>query len=177
MAENADELVARVVAPGAVEPADVMGVTMQWLTLPEEGEGAPCVLRAMLPPGLVVPLHSHADPETFVPLEGAFEGLSVSAAGHTWVKIAPGDVFHIPGDAHHALRNASGDRAVTVLVTTPRMGRFFTEVSTPAVAGAPPSPPSAETVRRFLETAARYGYWNGGPEENERLGITLPSVP
>lgn len=52
---------------------------------------------------------------------------------------------------------------MTFLVTTPRMGRFFAEISRPAVAGAPPSPPSAETIQQFLQTAARYGYWNSVP--------------
>jgi len=41
--------------------------------------------------------------------------------------------------------------------------------------GAAPLPPSGETIRRFRDTARRYGYWNATPEENARLGLVLPA--
>jgi hypothetical protein len=61
-----------------------------------------------------------------------------------------------------------------VLVSTCRMGRFFDEVGR-SVASGIPTAPSEETIRHFLETAARYGYWNAPPEENARSGIALPA--
>ena len=42
--------------------------------------------------------------------------------------------------------------------TTSKLGRFFREVGAPV---RPSGPPSPETVRHFLDTAQRYGYWNG----------------
>jgi hypothetical protein len=34
-----------------------------------------------------------------------------------------------------------------------------------------------EELRRFHETAERYGYWNATPEENAAVGIVLLEVP
>ena len=53
-------------------------------------------------------------------------------------------------------------------------GRFFRDIGTPAARGAAPMAPSGETIRRFLDTARRYGYWNASPEENARLGLVPP---
>jgi quercetin dioxygenase-like cupin family protein len=49
---------------------EVLGPTIEFLTPLEDEDGAPCVMRGTVPPGAVVPLHSHADPETFVVLSG-----------------------------------------------------------------------------------------------------------
>jgi hypothetical protein len=121
-----------------------------------------------------VPLHSHADPETFIVLSGELEGLAMSPDGIAWVPVRPGDVFHVPGHAKHAWRNPSSEPAVTIIVSTARIGRFFRELGTPArAAGTIARPPSDAQVRRFLETAERYGYWNATPEENEAVGLHL----
>ena len=36
------------------------------------------------------------------------------------------------------------------------------------------APPSPEAIERFLQTSARYGYWNATPDENAAVGLTLP---
>ena len=51
--------------------------------------------------------------------------------------------------------------------------RFFREVGAPAGTGA--TPPSPETVERFMRTAERYGHWLATPEENAEVGLTLPA--
>lgn len=140
---------------------DVMGATIQYLTSPDEGEDLPCVMRGTVPPGVVVPLHSHADPETFLVESGRMEGLQITGSTYSWVPVRPGDVFHIPGDTPHAWRNPSPDEpAVSIIVSTTTIARFFRDV-----AGAGPE--------RFLETAERYGYWNATPEENAEVGIRI----
>ncbi|AZN99804.1 cupin domain-containing protein [Mesorhizobium sp. M9A.F.Ca.ET.002.03.1.2] len=63
--------------------------------------GEPCVMGGTVPPGVTVPLHSHADPETFIQISGEIEGLSQSPEGFVWVSIRPGDIFHVPGGAKH----------------------------------------------------------------------------
>ena len=162
------ERVARLVDPGGVETINVMGPTIEFLTPPDEPEDAtPCVMRGTVPPGGVVPLHAHADPETFLARSGAFEGLVHSGDAFEWVPIGAGDVFHIPGGARHAFRNRSDAPAVMIIVSTARIGRFFREVSTP------PGPPPAAAIERFLETAERYGYWNATPEENAAVGLDM----
>jgi quercetin dioxygenase-like cupin family protein len=155
---------------------DVLGRTVQFLTRAEDGESKPCILRGVIPPGVIVPLHSHTDPETYFPVSGEADALAERAGELNWQRIRPGDVFHVPGNAKHAFRNWSTEPAVMFIVTTPRIGRFFEEVGTPARSQTePPGPPSRETMRHFRATAERYGYWNATPEENARVGLTVPA--
>jgi quercetin dioxygenase-like cupin family protein len=161
---------AHLVDPDEAETLDVLGPTIAFLTAPELG--TPCVMRGTIPPGGIVPLHSHPDPETFLTLAGEVEGLVMSLGGHRWVRVAPGEVFHVPGHVPHAWRNPSQVPAVMNLVSTAKIGFFFREVGTPV--DGPPSPPSDDDLRRFQETAERYGYWNATPEQNARFGIALP---
>jgi quercetin dioxygenase-like cupin family protein len=147
------------------------------LTGPEEDASAPCIMRGTIPPGVFVPLHSHADPETFVQISGEIEGLAQSARGSRWTRIAPGDVFHVPGEARHAFRNRSREPAVSIVVSTSKLGRFFRDIGIPLALGAPPpGPPSPNSIQHFLAIAERYGYWNATPEENAQIGIFLPPV-
>jgi quercetin dioxygenase-like cupin family protein len=147
------------VDPASLETLDVLGPTVQFLIPPEAGEDPTCAFRGTIPAGGVVPLHSHADPETFVMVSGRLEALT---DGLAWIELTPGDVFHVPGEAKHAFRNPGGEPAEQIVLTTARIGRFFREVATPAA-----------TPERFLETAARYGYWNASPEENAAVGIRV----
>jgi quercetin dioxygenase-like cupin family protein len=153
---------------------DVLGPVVEYLTAPGVLDDEPCVMRGTIPPGVVVPMHSHADPETFLPLSGELEGLVVSSEGFAWVAIGPGDVFHVPGHARHAFRNTTGEPAVMHLVSTARIGRFLQELGVPVGEGSTAAwPPSDEAIARFLATAARYGYWNATPEENAAVGLHL----
>lgn len=163
---------AYLVDPAAVETLDVLGPTVQFLTPPEDGE--PCVMRGTIPPGVVVPLHSHADPETFLAVSGELEGLVHADEDVRWIRIGPGDVFHVPGGARHAFRNRSRGPAVSILVSTSTIGRFFREIGRPLEPGATPAwPPPPAALQRLRETAERYGYWNATPEENAAVGIPL----
>jgi quercetin dioxygenase-like cupin family protein len=161
---------AHVVDPRDAETVAVLGPTVTFLTPP--ADGAPCLMRGTIPPSGSVPLHSHADPETFVVLEGAVEGLVMTGGGHRWVGLGAGDVFHVPGDVPHAWRNPRPEPVTTHIVSTAKMAAFFREVGTP-VGEAPP--PLEEELQRFLETADRYGYWNATPEENARVGLAMPA--
>jgi quercetin dioxygenase-like cupin family protein len=170
--------VGHLVDPSDAETFDVLGPTVQFLTHPEGGDDEPCVMRGTIPPGVFVPLHTHADPETFLMISGDVEGLAQRAdGGHEWIRIAPGDMFHVPGGAKHAFRNQSQAPAVMILITTVRLGRFFREVGTLVVAGKPPRrlPPEA-VIQRFLTVSDRYGYWNASPGENAQVGIVVPAL-
>ena len=169
------EQIAHIVDPGEAERLDVLGPVVEYLTQPRDGE--PCVMRGTIPPGVQVPLHRHADPETFLAISGEIEGLRETADGFDWVPIRPGDIFHVPGGAKHAFRNRTSTPAMMVIVSTDKIGRFFKEVGAPIKPGRQAVPPTAQAVRRFLETAERYGYWNATPEENAAAGISLPMGP
>lgn len=170
-----NESAAHLIDPRDVEILGVMGPTIQFIVPPQEA--VPCIMRGTIPPGVSVPLHSHPEPETFISISGQVDGLVESPDGLKWVPVASGAIFHVPSGAKHAWRNRSDEPSVSIVVTTASLGRFFQDVGTPIIAGAPlPGPPSAEAIRHFLETAERYGYWNATPEENTRLGISLPAV-
>ena len=62
-------------------------------------------MRGTIPAGVSIPMHSHADPETFVMMSGTVEGLIDRNSGFEWVGIHPGEIFHVPGNAKHAWRN------------------------------------------------------------------------
>jgi quercetin dioxygenase-like cupin family protein len=130
------------------------GATVEYLTPVEDG--APCVMRGTIPAGGVVPLHSHADPETFIVLEGE----ALSFTGGDWELFEAGDVHHIPGRVRHAWRNHTTRAVVMYLVSTATMARFFQEV-----AGASPE--------EFLAISDRYGYWNATPDENADVGLQI----
>jgi mannose-6-phosphate isomerase-like protein (cupin superfamily) len=132
------------------------GATVETLT--PVGDGLPCVLRGSIPAGGIVPLHCHADPETFIMIGGEME----SYLRDEWSRIVAGEILHVPGHAHHAWRNVSRAAAEMWLVTTGKMARFFRDV-----AGRSPD--------EFLELSERYGYWNATPEENAAIGLTVPA--
>ena len=99
----------RLVDPAHLERLEVLGPTIQFVADPVE-ESAPCVMRGTIPPGVSVPLHSHADPETLLSLSGELRGLTFRGEDFEWIEIRPGDVFHVPGGAKHAFRNDARKR-------------------------------------------------------------------
>lgn len=154
-----DAYVAHLVNPRTADAVNLLGPTIRFLTAPD-GD-APCVMRGTIPAGGTVPLHSHADPETFLTISAEFEGLVHRGDGFRWITIGPREVFHVPGGAKHAFRNRGHEPAVMDILSTSRLARFFLEAAAPA----------ADPVRHFLETAERYGYWNATPEENAEVGL------
>ncbi len=130
-----------VVEPRALETIEILGPTIQFVTAPDGDDAGPCIMRGTIPAGVDVALHRHADPETFLMLAGDIDAFD----GSRWLRLGPGDVFHVPGDETHGFRNASTEPAVMHIVSTVRMGRFFREV-----AGATPE--------QFAAVAERYGH-------------------
>jgi quercetin dioxygenase-like cupin family protein len=150
---------------------DHFGPTVEYLISPEDPYSDFCVLKGIIPPGVSVPLHAHADTEDFLILSGSMEGLRHDAQGYTWIAAKAGDYIHVPGDAHHAWRNVSSEPVVSLIITTKRMGRFFQETGRPLMGEL--QPPTPEELARFTAVSARYRYWNATPEENAAVGIQL----
>jgi quercetin dioxygenase-like cupin family protein len=121
-----------------------------------------CTILCTLPSGGFVPIHSHADRETFYIISGEIEGLNVSR----WQTLRAGDVFDVRDGLKHAWRNLSGKEAVMLCVTTNRIGRFLQEVSRPAG--------DAEVVQRFIRLCDEHGYWLGSPDDNAAVGLSVP---
>ena len=164
--------IVRRVADGTPGQAlDMLGPTVEFVTEPD-AEGGFCVLRGVLPPGMTVPMHSHDDAEDFLVLTGTHQVLLQGPDGLEWADAHAGDYVHIPAGAPHAHRNTSPDPAVDLMITTARLGQFFTDAGRPVT--GPPQPPSPADVARFTALAARYGHTLGSPEENAAVGIEMP---
>jgi quercetin dioxygenase-like cupin family protein len=152
---------------------DVLGPTVEFLVLPLESAAGYCIMKGTIPPGVSVPLHSHPDDESFFLLSGRLQALDQRKDGSKWINMNAGDFRHVPQDVRHAWKNKSNEPAVTIIVTTPRLGRFFQETGRPVTADAFSQAPSPADIQRFVEVAARYDHWLASPQENAAVGIKL----
>ena len=171
------EPIAYLVDLASVEEFDIFGSTVQFLTVPEVQNSGPCILRGVIPPGGLIPLHSHGDPETFIMFSGELDAFAPSASGLRCTQLVRGDIFHVPGNTRHAWRNRSPDPGVAIIVTTPQLGSFFREIGRPVPReGQPLAAPTREQIQHFLLTSQKYGYWNATAEENAEIGLTIPPI-
>ena len=145
---------------------DVLGPQVQVISSTTASASDYCVIDAIIPPGVIIPLHSHDDRETFYVLSGAAEGFR----GGRWHGLEAGGILDIMGGEQHAWRNTSSEDAHLLLVTTMRMKQFFDEIGKPV--SEVPAPPSPDALRHLLEVAERFGYRLGTPEENLAIGIS-----
>ncbi|MCY9662336.1 cupin domain-containing protein [Paenibacillus chondroitinus] len=146
---------------------DVMGPQIQLVTDLAVNKDY-SLMKAEVPPGVVVPVHSHDDRETFVVLTGELEAFTEDS----WKTVRAGDTVDIPGDVKHAWRNSSKETVKLLVVSTVKMGEFFNEIGRP-VDTVPAGPPSLEVLQHFVEVAITYGYWLGSPDDNASIGIKL----
>jgi mannose-6-phosphate isomerase-like protein (cupin superfamily) len=147
---------------------DVFGPTVEFLTW----SGDFCVLRGVVPPGVTVPLHRHADAEDFFIISGTQQVLVQGENGLEWRDAHAGDYVRIPGHIPHALRNVTDEPVVDLIITTARLGRFFQEVGRPVDGSL--APPTPAELAHFVDAAVSYGYILGSREENAAVGITVP---
>jgi quercetin dioxygenase-like cupin family protein len=149
------------------------GTVFEFLASPDETGSEICLIRGTIPPGVAVPLHSHSDVELFYVLEGFLETFQFGNGNNGWVSLGPGECVSISGNVKHALRNSSPLPVRMVVVTTSKLYSFFQEVSRPVDRDRAAKPPTPEAIEKVFETAARYGYWMGSPEENAAIGLIL----
>jgi len=148
---------------------DLLGPRIEFLTPPD---GAPLsVMKGVVPAGVVVPLHSHADVETFYITAGELQMFFQTE--NNWIAIRPVQFVYIPGNEKHAWRNLSAKDATVLIITTAQLGNFLEEIGVTISAESQPLAPSPERLQHFVETSIRYGYWLGNPEENAAIGISL----
>ena len=151
----------------------VMGPIAMFLATSDQTSGQFSLLNTIVPPGVIAPLHSHPGVECFYILEGHLQVLAYHDEQSEWLDLAAGDSVVVPSGARHAIRNISRSAVRALLVTNAELGRFFEEIATPVGPDFVPGPPTAKAVSNFVETAARYGYWLGSPEENRRIGLEV----
>jgi len=108
------------------------GVLLQFLASPEEVGDAICLIRGTMPPGVVVPLHKHAEIELLYVLEGSLE-FFMAKEGTQWATAGRGDVIAIPSNVKHALRNRSSRPVTLALVTKSRLYAFSGSLRSPLI--------------------------------------------
>jgi quercetin dioxygenase-like cupin family protein len=147
---------------------DVLGPRIRFLTALSDDDDQYCLMRGTVPAGVVVPLHSHAERETFYVLAGEIEGLQENR----WITLGVGDAFDVPGGLKHGWRNLSGASASMLVVVPMRLARFFRDIGRP-VATIEPGAPKPADLQRLIEISHAYGYWLGSPADNAAVGISF----
>jgi quercetin dioxygenase-like cupin family protein len=149
----------------------VLGVLLQFLSTPEQIDDQISVMRGTVPSGIVIPLHSHADPEIFYVLNGSLEIFQAEGPSAGWQTVNAGEVVSIPGKVRHALRNTSHS---PITVSKQELYSFFRELARPFDPNRPPAPPTPDEMQQLFSVAEKYEYWLASPDENAAIGISLP---
>ncbi len=159
-----------IVTPSNEPTFVVLGNLLQFLNEPGSGRDDLSFMTASLPAEVVIPLHSHADPELFFLLEGS---LDVYQETTDWNRATVGQLITIPGNVKHALRNTTDGTVRAILVSKSSIHNFFRELAQPFGPDFVSHQPTPEELRPLFEAAARHGYWIGSSVENAAIGITL----
>lgn len=126
-----------------------------------------CVITAEMPGGMIVPLHSHGDRESFYVLSGEVN-LYYSDG---WRALKPRDFVDVNSNAKHAWHNTSKVAASMLVITTVRMGIFLRRVSSPVMTRLA-SNTNIDQQENFFKLVRDYGYWLGSPEDNQAIGLS-----
>ena len=92
---------------------NMFGVLPNFLVTPNETGHEISLFKSTLPPGVVIPLHSHDEPEVFYVSERSLEVYREGDQSQGWSTTQPGGVLAIPGKVKHALRNCGDIPAVS----------------------------------------------------------------
>ena len=153
---------------GVGETLDVLGPRIRFLTPLSDKDDEYCLIAGSLSASAVVPVHAHAERETFYLVDGEMQALWENR----WTTLSSGEVFDAPGGIKHAWRNVSGAPASLLIVTPMRLARFLRDIGGP-LATAERGPPTPAELQRFVDIAHAYGYWLGSPADNAAVGISL----
>jgi quercetin dioxygenase-like cupin family protein len=80
---------------------NMFGVLLNFLVTPNETGDEISLFKGTLPPGVVIPLHSHAEPEVFYVLEGPLEVYRERGEARGWSTTQPGGELAILGKVKH----------------------------------------------------------------------------
>ena len=153
----------------------VLGILVQFLTTPEEISSDISIIRVLIPPGMALPLHKHADPEVFYLLQGSLQVFQATG-DKGWGTFVPGEIVSIAGSVIHGVRNSSSEPVVCLVITKKELYSFLHELAHP-YNGGEIGPPTLSEVSELLTLAERYRYWMASPEENAAVGLVLAGAP
>jgi quercetin dioxygenase-like cupin family protein len=151
----------------------VLCVLLQFLSTPEQINDQIGVMRGTVPSGVVIPLHSRADPEIFYVLNGSLEVFQAEGPSAGWQTVKPAEAVSIPGNVWPAVRNTSPSPMTSIIVTKQELNNFFRELARPFDPNRPPAPATAEEMQQFFSVAEKYEFWLASPDENAAIDISL----
>jgi quercetin dioxygenase-like cupin family protein len=142
---------------GQTESIDVLGIRMEWKVNERDTGRQYCLFEMTVPPGAGVPLHHHAEQETFWVVDGESEFGRVGKDGAEWFPIAAGDTVNVPGWAFHGFRNSGQGDARILLSCAAGLEGFFREVGLRLCPGdkLASGPPSESELQRVFGAAAK----------------------
>src|SRR5258708_38565123 len=143
----------------------VLGVLLQFLSTPEQINDQISVMRGTVPSGVVIPLHSHADPEIFYVLNGSLEVFQAEGPSAGWQTANAAEVVSIPGNVRHALRNTSPSPITSITVSKQELYSFFREPARPFDPNRPPTQPTPEQMQQLFSVAEKNEYCLPSPDE------------
>ena len=157
--ESPARLMPRHITSSDGEALSLLGSTVRLKIPSRETQGAYCVWEGSLPPGSFVPLHYHAEVETFIVLKGTLELLQLKGAQAEPFSVEAGEMAFIPSNAVHGFRNTSGVHVKLLIIGGPRIESFLIEAGTADSQSAErePAEPDPSEFVRMLEVAKRHG--------------------
>src|SRR5438128_1058315 len=84
---------------------DVLGPTVEFPTMPDQADAANCIVIGGAFRTVEALIHHENRPE--------------------WATVETGELVDVPGGVKHAFRSVAAEPVVELIVTTPRLGRFF----------------------------------------------------
>ena len=141
------------------ELLSLLGAAVRLKITSRETLGAYCVCEGRLPPGSFVPLHYHAEVETFIVLNGTLELLQMKGSHDEPFSVEAGEIVFIPSNAVHGFRNMSGVHVRLLIIGGPRIESFFVEAGTPEAQSKERESGElgSSEFLRMLEVAKRHG--------------------
>jgi quercetin dioxygenase-like cupin family protein len=152
---------------------NVAGVRIQFLAAPEQVRDDMSLMRGTVAPGVVIPLHSHPDPEIMHITGGSIEIFQSEGPDAGWSTVGAGQTAIIPSQVKHALRNMSSLPVTTLLVSKSGIYQFFRELAQPFDPNQLPAPPKPQDMQKLWIAAERHQYWMASPAENAAIGIAV----
>ena len=154
----------------------VLGVQLQFLAVPDQLGSDLAVMRTVIPPGITIPLHQHADPEVFYVLNGNLEIFNDGLADAGWNTFGPGQIVSIAGSTKHAVRNSFVTPVSCLTITKAQLYSFFRTLAQQVTAEELSGRSTVDQMREVADLARKYGYWLATPEENMAIGISPPEL-
>jgi quercetin dioxygenase-like cupin family protein len=144
-------------APLGPEPGrmvQLLGALITFRATTRETGGAFSMVEVALKPGVAVPLHRHADSESFQILEGEVE----FTIGRETLRRGAGDFVHVPGNLSHGFRQVGDGVGRVLAISMPGLAHegFFLEAGDPVAYWAFP-PAAPPDLPRIVRAGLRHG--------------------